>query len=66
MLQKDKQSIKAYVGKVYQIKQKMVEWNGNYYRKIDLPDKEKNISNMRQLFDQQRKYMREYLEFSRM
>ncbi len=64
--EKDKQSIKAYVGKVYQIKQKMVEWNGNYYRKIDLPDKEKNISNMRQLFDQQRKYMREYLEFSRM
>ena len=63
---KDKQDIKKYVDRIYQIEQKMAEWNGNYYRKLDLPDREKNISNMRQFFEQQKKYMQEYLEFSRM
>ena len=63
---KDKENIKSYVDKIYQIEQKMAEWNGNYYRKLDLPDREKNINNMRQFFERQKKYMQEYLEFSRM
>lgn len=62
----DKVSIKRYIEKIYMIEQKMEEWNGNYYRKIDLPDEKRRINSKRQFYEQQIKYRREYQEFSKM
>lgn len=60
----EQNNIWEFVEKIGAIEQKMIDWDGNYYRKLDFLEDNQEIHDIRQYFERQIFYMKRYQEFA--